>query len=52
MSLCVILIFQENFPRYLSSQQVVSELMLVWGKCGKIINVHFAVGMGTGCVYL
>jgi len=52
MSLCVILIFQENFLRYISPQQVVLELMLVWGKCGKIIKVPFAVGVGMRCVYL
>ena len=26
--------------------------MVVWGKYGKIIKVPFAVGVGTGCVYV
>ena len=35
-----------------SSQQVVSKPMVVWGKGGKVIEVPFAVRVGTGCVYL
>ena len=52
MSLYVILIIQGSSPRCLSPQQVVLEPMVVWGKGGKVIEVPFAVRVGTGCVYL
>ena len=31
---------------------MISELMVVWGKNDKVIDVHFTVGVGMGCVYL
>ena len=40
-------------PMCISPQQVVLEHMVVWGgKGGKVIKVPFAIGAGTGCVYL
>jgi len=50
VSLYVTLITQGSSPKYLSPQQVVSELIVVWGKGGKIIKVPFTVGVGTGCM--
>ena len=52
MSLYIILIIQESFPRCLSPQQMVSEPMVMWGKGGKVNEVPFAIGAGMGCVYL
>ena len=46
------LITQGNSSTCLSPQQVVSELMVVWGKGGKVNKVPFVVRAGTGCVYL
>ena len=39
MSLYVILITQGNSPRYLSPQQLVSELMVVCGEGGEVFMV-------------
>ena len=34
------------------AQQVVSEPIVVWGKGDKVIEIPFAVGVGTRCMYL
>ena len=34
----------------LSPQQVVLEPMIIWGKGDKVIEIPFAVGVGTWCV--
>ena len=34
----------------LSPQQVVLEPMVMWGKGDKVIEIPFAVGVGTWCV--
>ena len=48
----MLLIIKGNSLKCLSLQQVVLELMVVWGKCGMVIEIPFAVWAGTGCVYL
>ena len=52
MSLYVILIIQGTSLRCLSHQQLVLELIVVYGKGGKVIEVPFAVRVGMKCVFL